>query len=116
MQIAKTSSFTGSNIRGGVRLLMHAFQESGVAGIVADGVEERIHADECHAEAVVVDRVLERFEGMVKIMNAKIVDPELVTRAGVGWGCEERTDLRAPIGLPSVLLIFGKQSSGVELR
>jgi hypothetical protein len=53
-----------------VRLLMHACQEIGVAGVVADGVEEWVHADECHVEAVAVERVLERVEGMVEFVDA----------------------------------------------
>ena len=76
-------------------LLMHAFQESGLAGVVADGVKERVHADECHAEAVVADGLLERFEGMVEIMNTKIANPDLVNRAGMGWSREESAGVRA---------------------
>ncbi len=47
------------NLQGGVRLLVHARQESGVAGVVADGIEQRVHADESHRNAVLVERVLE---------------------------------------------------------
>ena len=60
---------------------MNACQESGVTGVVADGVEEWVHADECHGEAVAVERVLERVEGMVEFVNAKIIDADLVSRA-----------------------------------
>jgi len=63
---------------------MHACQESGVAGVVADGVEEWVHADECHVEAVVVERVLEGVEGMIEFVDAKIIDADLVNDAGVG--------------------------------
>jgi hypothetical protein len=66
-----------------IRLLIHPCQESRVAGVVADGVEEWIHADECHVEAVAVDGVLERLEGMVEFVDAKIIDADLVSGAGV---------------------------------
>ena len=63
---------------------MHAPQESGVAGVVADGVEQWVHADESHVEAVAVERVLERVERMVEFVDAKIVDADLVSGAGSG--------------------------------
>src|ERR1700722_20447002 len=74
-------SFTGSNLQGAARLLMHACKESGVAGVVADGVEEWVHADERHIETVTVERVLERVEGMIEFVDAKIIDADLVGRA-----------------------------------
>lgn len=63
---------------------MHACQESGVAGVVADGIEEWIHADECHVIAAAVKRVLEGAEGMVEVVDAKIIDANVVSGAGVG--------------------------------
>ena len=115
-QIARLGSFTGSNLQGAVRLLMHACQESGVAGVVADGVEQRVHPDECHVEAVAVERVLERVEGMVEFIDAKIIDADLVSGAGAGrGGGEESAGARAPIGLPSVLSVHVKKSGTVEL-
>ena len=45
-----------------IRLLMHPFEQSGVTGVVAHRVEERILADEGHVEAMVVECVLERVE------------------------------------------------------
>jgi hypothetical protein len=62
------------HLKGAVRLLMNACQESGVAGIVADGVEKWVRADKCHVDAVAVERVLKRLEGMVEFVDAKIVD------------------------------------------
>jgi hypothetical protein len=50
---------------------------------MADGVEEWVHADECHVEAVAVERVLERVEGMVEFVNAKIINANLESGAGV---------------------------------
>ena len=66
-----------------VRLLMNASQECGVAGIIADRVEKRIHANERHIEAVAVHRVLKRFEGMVEFVHAKIIDADLESGARV---------------------------------
>ena len=63
---------------------MNTLQENGVAGIVADGVKERVHADEGHVEAVSVDRVLEGVESMVEVVDAKIIDADLVRDAGAG--------------------------------
>ena len=63
-------------------LLMHACQESGVAGVLADRVEQWVYADERHVEAVAVERVLERVERMVEFVDAKIVDADLVSGAG----------------------------------
>ena len=47
------------NLQGEIRLLVHAPQKSSVAGVVPDGIEQRVHADESHVEAVPVERVLE---------------------------------------------------------
>ena len=96
------------------RLLMDEGQERGVAGVLAHGVEERINADECHAETVAVDRVLERVESMVEFIDAKIIDADLVSRAGTVRRVEEHTGAHAPVGLPSVLLIYAKKSGGIE--
>ena len=109
------SPFTGSNPQGAVRLLMHPCQERGVAGVVADRIEQWIHADKCHVEAVAVERALKRFERMVEIANSKIIDADLVSRARAGWGSEESAGARAPIGLPPVLLIHAKKSSDIDL-
>ncbi len=75
--------------------MVHACQESGVAGILANRVEYRVHADECHAEAVAVDRVLERIEGMVEIIDAKIINADLIIDAGAGPRWSERARVRA---------------------
>jgi hypothetical protein len=45
---------------------MHPFQECGIARVMADGVEERVHADERHVEAVAVERLIEGIEGTVE--------------------------------------------------
>ena len=66
-----------------VCLLVNAFQERGVAGVVADGVEKRIHTDRCHIEAMALDRVLKRFKGMVEFVHSKIIDAYFVSCAGV---------------------------------
>ena len=92
---------------------MHAFQESGVAGVVADGVEERVYADECHVQSVVVERVLEGIEGMVEVVDSKIIDADLVRGAGVDRCGEESECAGAPIGLPSMFLIHGNKSGDV---
>ena len=76
--------FPVANLQVAVLLLMHAYQESGVAGIVTDGVEEWVYADECHVEAVVVERVLEGVKGMIEVVDAKIIDANFVSGAGVG--------------------------------
>lgn len=65
---------------------MHACQERGVPGVVADGVEERVHADQCHVEAAAVQRVLKRVEGMVQFVDAKIIDADLVRGAWADGG------------------------------
>ena len=88
-RLGGSGPFTDGNLQGAIRLLMHAFQESGIAGVVADGVEQRVHAEECHGEAVAVERVLERVEGMVEFVDAKIIDADFVSGAGVGCGGEE---------------------------
>lgn len=82
---------------------------------MADGVKERVHANECHVEAVAVDRVLERFEGMVEIIDAKIIYADLISGAGAGCGGVESAGVCAPIGLPSVLPVHAKKSGAVEL-
>jgi hypothetical protein len=76
--------FTGLHLQGVVRLLMHALEESGVTGVAADGVEEWVHADESHVEAVVIERMLEGVEGVLEFVDAKIIDADLVSDAGVG--------------------------------
>lgn len=67
-----------------IRLSMHACQESGIAGVLADGVEEWVHADECHVEAMTVESVLERVKGMIEIVGSKIIDADLISGARVG--------------------------------
>jgi hypothetical protein len=62
---------------------MHTCQEIGVARVIADGVEERVHPDECHVEAVPVERLLEGVEGMVELVDAKIIGANLVSSAGM---------------------------------
>src|SRR6185437_12916190 len=96
-------------------LLVHAGEQSGVARVVPDGIEQWVHADQCHVEAAFVDCALERFEGMVEITNTKIINADLVRRAGIGWSGEESVVARAPVGLPSVLLVHAKKIGGVEL-
>jgi hypothetical protein len=81
---------------------------------LADGVEKWVHAEECHVEAVAVERVLERVEGMVEFVDAKIIGAYFVSGTGAGWNCEQSAGPHAPIGPPSVLPIHAKKSGGVE--
>ena len=94
-QIAGLRSFTRSNLQGVVRLLMDACQQSGVTGVVADGIEKGVHTDECHGEAVAVERVLEGVEGMVEFIDAKIIYADLVSDAGAGRGGVRRAGVFA---------------------
>jgi hypothetical protein len=80
------SAFVGSNLRRGSPSLMYACQKSGVARVVANRIEQRIDADKGHIEAVLVDRVVEGFEGMVEFVHANIIDAYLVTSARLGCG------------------------------
>ena len=63
---------------------MNTCQESGEATVVTDGIEERVHPDECHGEAMAVERVLDGVEGMIEVVDAKIIDADLVSGAGAG--------------------------------
>ena len=83
-QVASRSPIRDSAFQSEVGLLMHAREQSGVAGILADGVQEWIHSDESHREAVVIERALERGEGVVELLEAKIVNANLVIVAGLG--------------------------------
>ena len=62
-----------------------------------------------------VDGVLERFEGVVAIVDAKIIYADLISGARVAGVGEEGVAARAPIGLPSMLLVGFKKSASVEL-
>jgi hypothetical protein len=59
LQISGLSQFFVRNLQGAVRLLVHTPEKRGIAGVVANGVEKWVHTDECHVEAVAVERMPE---------------------------------------------------------
>jgi hypothetical protein len=67
-------------------LLVHTVQESGVAGILAYRIKERVYANQRHIQTVVIESALERVEGIVEIVDAKIIDADLICGAWADSG------------------------------
>jgi hypothetical protein len=61
--------------------LVDATEESDVARVMADRVENGVNTHECHVEAVPVECVVEGVECVVEFVDAKIVRADLVSRA-----------------------------------
>ena len=63
-------------------LLVDTGEEGGVAGIVANRVEERVNTNKSHVEAMLVECSVEGIECVGEFADAKIVDADLVRGAG----------------------------------
>lgn len=65
------------------RLRVKAGEESGVAWVAADRVEDRVHAEKRHGVAVLVERAVEGDKGLVETVGAEVVQGKLILSAGL---------------------------------